>query len=94
MQVEIDSYSVDIPTARGRDSAAACSLRATQDSVGLSSTMLPPQRPGPEASAKERTNYLDAQLDTITGTLILGNMVVLDGLENRLHGGVRLSFCC
>lgn len=43
------------------------------------------------AGPEQRQDHLDEQLDSLVNKQVLGNLVVLPGTHNRLHGGVPCS---
>jgi hypothetical protein len=70
-----------------------CPLRdvPTYDSLGGYITgTCEPQHPGDKASAEQLKDYLDRQLDSLTGRVILGSLTVLPGARNRAYGGASL----
>lgn len=74
---------------------AKCPLRgvSTHDSLdGYISGTVMPEKPGPNAPADARKEYLDRQLDSLTGQVVLDVLVVQSGERNRPHGGVT-TFC-
>jgi hypothetical protein len=68
----------------------SCTLQQScSDSLTVTTITLPLQKPHVGAPLEVRKEYLDAQLDTLVGKCIHGNIVVL-GPQFRMHGGVPL----
>jgi hypothetical protein len=55
--------------------------------VDITATILP-DPPANEAPLQDHKQYLDRQLDSLIGQIILESLQVLGGNKNRLHGGV------
>lgn len=49
------------------------------------------QRPSKGAPARQWQEYLESQLDSLVGKVVLESLTILDGPGSRLHGGVHAS---
>lgn len=64
---------------------------ATKDSLAgtfIGQTLRPQNAPPTTASSDERQDYVNDQLDSLLNKEVLGGLIVLPGLKNRLIGGV------
>lgn len=67
----------------------------TQDSLNgyVTQTVLP-DKPSSGAPLDVRKDYIERQLDSLVGYQVLGNLRVLGGYMNRLHGGAASALSC
>ena len=68
-------------------------LRPRQEAPNMldtfdNATVWRPERPEPGAPLDTWKDYLDNQLDSLAMRDVLGGLVLLPGLQNRVHGGV------
>lgn len=55
------------------------------------STLHPPHE---AASADQKKNFLERQLDSLRGRVVLGNLMFLEGPGTRARGGALLRHAC
>lgn len=55
---------------------------------GATNTMTKMQKPGPGADNREKKAFLEYQLDSLRGQLVLNRLTVLDSVTNRRRGGI------
>lgn len=95
VQVVSEPNTVENHAGSCRDSARSSSSQffSSQDSLALCTVTatMPSHRPDPGATSLERKNYLELQLDTLIGCLVLSNKMLLTGPENRMFGGGILT---
>lgn len=53
-----------------------------------SATVWRPERPSKGADMETWKDYVDGQLDSLRCREVLGGLVLLPGLQNRIHGGM------
>lgn len=52
------------------------------------------EKPAKGAPVVQWKDYLESQLDSLIGRVVLGSLVILGGIDNRLHGGTIVLHHC